>query len=74
MSEGTAVDPALLESGLQNAARTLRRLQIGYVVIDRARTKPELRQFAERAFALTPVMSEGSLDLYRTPLAPPLSR
>ena len=74
MSEGTAVDPALLESGLQNAARTLRRLQIGYVVIDRARTKPELRQFAERAFALTPVMSEGSLDLYRTPIAPPLSR
>jgi hypothetical protein len=30
--------------------------------------------FAQRAFSLTLVHHESSLDLYRTPLAPPLER
>jgi hypothetical protein len=74
MSEGTPVEPDLYDRGLRNGPRTLKRLQIGYVVIDRSQTVPELGDFARRAFDLTLVMSDDSLDVYRTPLAPPLSK
>jgi hypothetical protein len=52
----------------------MRRLQIGYVVIDRRRTAPELRQFVGAAFPLTLVWSDDALELYRTSLVPPLVR
>jgi hypothetical protein len=74
LSEGTAVDRALMDSGLLQADRTMRRLQIGYVVIDRRRTAPELRQFVGAAFPLTLVWSDDALELYRTSLVPPLVR
>jgi hypothetical protein len=74
LSEGTPVEPELYSRALERAERTLNRLQIGYVVIDTSRTPPELVTFAQRAFSLTFVHHEGSLDLYRTPLAPPLER
>jgi hypothetical protein len=73
MSERTPLDAEMLDRGLQNASRTMRHLQLGYVVIDRDRSTPELREFARRAFDLSPVMSDHEFELYRTPLAPPLS-
>jgi hypothetical protein len=74
MSEGTPVEPELLERGLMRSGPTLDRLQIGYVVIDRRTASAELQDFVKKAFHLSLVMSEGGLDLYRTPLAPPLER
>jgi hypothetical protein len=72
LSEGTAVEPELYEDALQNADRNLRRLDIGYVVIDLQRCRPELVTFAHRVFDLTLVEKSGDLELYRTPLAPEL--
>ena len=70
LSEGTPVEPELYERALQESDRSLRRLQIGYVVVDPARCSPELVAFAQRAFQLTLVTKEGGLELYRTPMAP----
>ena len=70
LSEGTPVEPELYEHGTAEAERTLRRLQIGYVVIDPSLCSPELVAFAQRAFQTTLVMKEGGLELYRTPMAP----
>jgi len=71
-SEGTPVDDSLLAAGLERGPRNMQRLQIGYVVIDRKRSSAELIDFAKRALQLTFVSSDGLLDLYRTPLIPPL--
>ncbi len=70
LSEGTPVDPELYEEGLRQADRNMRRLQVGYVVIDPRVCSPELVTFARRAFQTTLVTKEGSLELYRTPMAP----
>jgi len=43
----------------------LERSRIGFVVLDRARTSPALRDFAMAALRLEPVDSEGALELYR---------
>ena len=73
LSEGTTVEPELYALALQQSESDLSRLQIGYLVIDPAVCSPELVAFAHRVFQLTLVTSEGGLDLYRTPLAPPIS-
>jgi hypothetical protein len=72
LSEGTPVDDELFRSGLERGRRSTQRLQIGYVVIDRERCAPDLVDFALKAMDLTFVSSDGRLDLYRTPVAPPL--
>ena len=72
LSEGMPVEPELYERALNQADRALERLQIGYIVVDRHRSSPELIDFAQRAFKMTLVLDEGSLELYRTPVAPPL--
>lgn len=71
-SEGTPVEESLRAAGLERGPRNLERLKIGYVVIDRKRSSAELIEFAKRALSLTFISSDGLLDLYRTPLAPPL--
>jgi hypothetical protein len=71
-SEGTPVDDALRAAGLERGPRNLERLKIAYVVIDRQRSSAELIEFAIRALSLTFISSDGALDLYRTPLTPPL--
>ena len=68
LSEGTPVEPELYEDALQNADRNLRRLDIGYVVIDVQRCAPELMAFAHRVFDMTLVKKSGDLELYRTPV------
>jgi hypothetical protein len=72
LSEGTPVEPELYERALAEADRTLRRLDIGYIVVDPRRSSPELVAFAHRAFQTTLVLEEGGLALYRTPMAPAL--
>ena len=74
LSEGTPVEPELYERALNQADRTLHRLQIGYIVVDPRRSSPELIAFAHRAFQTTLVLKEDSLELYRTPVAPELKR
>jgi hypothetical protein len=72
LSEGTPVEPQLFQQGYERSTRTMERLQIGYVVMDPRATSPELQDFAMRAFDLTFVSTDGTLNLYRTPMAPPL--
>jgi hypothetical protein len=72
LSEGTPVEPELYARALEQADRTLDRLQIGYVVIDPIRCAPELVAFAHRAFPMTLVAKSDALELYRTKIAPPL--
>ena len=74
LSEGTPVEPELYQEALQRADRNLHRLQVGYVVVDTSKCSPELIAFAHSAFHTTLVTKEGSLELYRTPVAPPLER
>jgi hypothetical protein len=72
LSEGTPVEPELYQDALQNADTNLRRLDIGYVVIDSSRSAPELIAFAHRVFDLSLVTKSGHLELYRTSAAPAL--
>jgi hypothetical protein len=72
LSEGSVVEPELLDQGLRSAPRTMERLDVGYVVIDVRRVSPELKDFAQRAFQTMFLTSDGGLELYRTPVAPPL--
>jgi hypothetical protein len=74
LSEGMPVEPELYERAFNDADRNQRRLQVGYVVIDRRGSSPELIAFAQKAFATTLVLKDGELELYRTPFAPPLER
>jgi hypothetical protein len=71
-SEGTPVEDSLRASGLESGPANVERLKIGYVVIDRTRSSADLIAFAKQALQLTFISSDGVLDLYRTPLAPPL--
>jgi hypothetical protein len=72
LSEGTPVDDDLMRMGMNRGLRTVQRLHIGYVVIDRRRSAPELIGFAKKALGLMLVSSDGTLELYRTSAAPPL--
>ncbi len=69
-SEGTPVDDELLAAALERGPRNVVRFNIGYVVINRERSSAEMIAFAKAAMDLTFILSDGPLDLYRTPLAP----
>jgi hypothetical protein len=73
LSEGTPVDDDLMRMGLNRGLRNVERLKIGYVVIDTTRSSPALIAFAKKALGLSFISSDGTLDLYRTPTAPPLA-
>jgi hypothetical protein len=68
LSEGRPVEPELMDYALAHGPDALDDVQLGWVVVDTWRAAPELRDFAIRAFRLTPVMSEGGYELYSTPL------
>jgi len=71
LSEGRPVESGLLADAYASADRTLERLQIGYVVVDRTQAQDALVDLARAAFHLTLVASAQNLELYRTPLTPP---
>jgi hypothetical protein len=68
LSEGTRVEPELMEEALEKGQEAMESVQLGWVVVDSHRAAPELREFAIRAFQLTPVLSDGGYELYRTHL------
>jgi hypothetical protein len=73
LSEGSPVEPELYAVALAQSERNLRRVEIGYVVIDPKACSPDLIEFAHRVFRLTLVTQQDGLELYRTPLAPPIT-
>ena len=73
LSENETLDAEVLDRALEQPPRTVDRLQIGYVVVDRRRSSPELIDFARRAFQLSFVDGDEELELYRTPIAAPPS-
>lgn len=71
LSEGLPVSRRRQRAAIAQAHAAAGMLAIGYVVVDNATASPALLEFARAAFDLTPVASDGSYALYRTPLAPP---
>ena len=76
LSEGDPVSAADMDEALAKGAEAIARFEVGWVVIDRARTPPALSAFALEAFNLELVQSEEGYDLYVPHLLPaaPVSR
>ncbi len=72
LSEGRLVSWWRRDTAIEQAHRLAATLGIGYVVVDAGSTSADLMEFAQAAFDLTRVASDGPYVLYRTPLAPPL--
>jgi hypothetical protein len=70
LSEGRALSNEERRRAFERAPLAARRFQIGWVMIDRARTSPELAAFARDIFKLRLVMSADGFDLYEVPPAP----
>jgi hypothetical protein len=58
-----------LDRARRSADDFLRSSNLGYVVLDRSRTTPELRAFAIEVLQLTKLAESGEIELYATPLA-----
>jgi hypothetical protein len=65
LSEGKTLDPAAIDRLTAHAPEFVAHANIGYIVIDRTRASPALVDFAERAFRLEPLESDGPMVLYR---------
>ena len=64
LSEGLPLTPAQRARATRFAARFIRTADVGYVVMDRTRVKPELRAFAIEAFNLERIGESGVFELY----------
>lgn len=64
LSEGKSVDTERYERARREAPQFLTRTRVGYVVVDRSRTSPELSRFAIDAFDLQKVAEAGTRELY----------
>jgi hypothetical protein len=64
LSEGGAVSGPELQAALADGAEAIARFEVGWVVIDKARTPPALAAFALDAFDLDLVESAEGYDLY----------
>jgi hypothetical protein len=64
LSEGRELDESRRPWFVADGASFIDRANIGFVVIDRARTPEPLRVFAIEAFALRLVDSDGTFELY----------
>ena len=73
LSEGRALRPERRADVIRRAHEILPELNIGYVVVNRARASRELIDFARDAFDLEVVADEGERTLFRTSLAAPPS-
>jgi hypothetical protein len=73
LSEREEVSQDRIVEGLSRAERTMVRFDLGYIIIDTRRTSRELQDFVREAFSLTFVARDGDVELYRTPVAPPLA-
>ena len=64
LSEGGTLAPERENDLILKMPEFARRASIGFVVIDRSRTAPQLREFAERALGLRRVDGDDDFDLY----------
>jgi hypothetical protein len=64
LSEGRTIDPQREAALIARGPDFVKSTPIGYVVIDRKRTPPDLRTFAVRAFRLERVDGDAQFDLY----------
>ncbi len=64
LSEGGAVPPSDMEQALARGADAIARFEVGWIVIDKARTSPALAAFAIEAFNLERLESAEGYDLY----------
>jgi hypothetical protein len=69
LSAGVEVSQQRRDEALQRADGTMMHLDVGYIIIDTARTPQDLQDFAREAFSLTLVTRDGTMELYRTPAA-----
>lgn len=65
LSEDRPLDPSRRQSLVEDGPRFVRRANLGFVVIDRARAPEALRDFAIRAFDLQLIDTTGEFELYR---------
>jgi hypothetical protein len=65
LSEDRPLDPSRRRSLVEDGAAFVRRAQLGFVVVDRARTPEALRAFAVEAFGLDLIDASGEFELYR---------
>jgi hypothetical protein len=65
LSEGRLLDSSRRRSLLEAGSAFVDRANVGFVVVDRARTPDTLRAFAIEAFALQFIDSDGDFELYR---------
>jgi hypothetical protein len=65
LSEGQTLDPSRARTLIEDGALFVELADIGFVVIDRARTPPALRDFALRAYRLQLIEVDGDFELYR---------
>ena len=66
LSEGHELDDSRRPWLLADGPSFVARAKVGFVVIDRERTPPALREFAIAAFALRPVERDGNFELYES--------
>ena len=71
LSEGRSLSDERRAAVIQRAHERLPELNIGYVVVNKLRASDELLHFAQQAFDLELVTTEGERMLFRTPLARP---
>lgn len=71
LSEGHPLDDSRRQTLLETAPQFVRDANVGFVVVDRARTPDPLREFALRAFDLQLIDTAGELELYRPELPDP---
>jgi hypothetical protein len=65
LSEGRAVSEADLALAKRRAPEFVRQQRLGYVVVDAARTSPELRRFVVDVFGLVKIGESRGRELYR---------
>jgi hypothetical protein len=65
LSEGKPLDPSRHRSLVEDGPSFVRRAQLGFVVVDRARAPEALRAFAIDAFDLELIDVSGEFELYR---------
>jgi hypothetical protein len=68
LSEGGTPTERQREIMVAGAPRFAARARLGYIVIDRGRTPPALRDLAIEAFGLLKIGEDAGYELYRVPL------
>jgi hypothetical protein len=64
LSEGNVIDASRRQSLLEAGPAFVQHANVGFVVVDRARTSDALRAFAVEAFALELIDNDGVFELY----------